>query len=515
MPPRSSLTSSFSITDANNEVVCPLRNQDGSSCRKRCIGEKRYRSMQEHIRRAHPEHYISKLPATEESFMLMINTPPSERPQSQHNSGAGPPGLSSSPPGGPTANIVNGSSIHQNKPYHQENGALKPNAQGVPRNPDNEYPLGSMLHAASAAATLAQLHNHKLAERDWDDGWHSDNEKGRMSRASIELPPIHMANPDVTSEPFPGMNHNRPRELLPSILSTSPPGRSSTLPPLQRPMGPARPRKQSVSKRSREAHHKKQRSRGSGSDWLRRIQNEASALDRLRPGGPIKAMSAEPSEFGKRWEDLIDAAASATEDIDEDRTPVPQSPISIHRASLPPFPHHTFQHQQTHGYQASPLQQALTPPSYAQEAPEPFPSVESNESGDVFNMDSRGLSDSSPNYSSQNPQIYCAACGGIAQLKESYACTECPEEAAVGGVVDAARCRVAALKDPVAVARLRVNLIPPAKADETAAGNVLEVVEVGSQQENGDDEDENPRDALSEGGSITKPATGRGHTCWP
>lgn len=38
MPPRSSLTSSFSITDSNNEVVCPLRNQDGSSCRKRCLG---------------------------------------------------------------------------------------------------------------------------------------------------------------------------------------------------------------------------------------------------------------------------------------------------------------------------------------------------------------------------------------------------------------------------------------------------------------------------------------------
>ena len=36
--------------------------------------------MQEHIRRAHPEHYIPKLPATEESFQLMINTPPSERP---------------------------------------------------------------------------------------------------------------------------------------------------------------------------------------------------------------------------------------------------------------------------------------------------------------------------------------------------------------------------------------------------------------------------------------------------
>ncbi|KAL7791016.1 hypothetical protein V8C37DRAFT_166343 [Trichoderma ceciliae] len=81
MPPRSSLTSSFSITDSNNEVVCPLQNQDGSSCRKRCIGEKRYRSMQEHIRRAHPEHYISKLPATEESFLLMISTPPQDRRQ--------------------------------------------------------------------------------------------------------------------------------------------------------------------------------------------------------------------------------------------------------------------------------------------------------------------------------------------------------------------------------------------------------------------------------------------------
>ncbi len=147
-------------------------------------------------------------------------------------------------------------------------------------------------------------------------------------------------------------------------------------------------------------------------------------------------MSAEPSDYGKRWEDLIDAAASATEDIDEDRTPVglrspypdlpaltfqvPQSPVSVHRASLPPFPQQPFQ-----GYQASPLQQALTPPSYVQEGPEPFPSVESGESGDVFNMDSRGLSDSSPTYSSQRVQIYCAACQSVSVLKDSYACTEC------------------------------------------------------------------------------------------
>lgn len=35
--------------------------------------------MQEHIRRAHPEYYISKLPATRQSFELMVSTLPHER----------------------------------------------------------------------------------------------------------------------------------------------------------------------------------------------------------------------------------------------------------------------------------------------------------------------------------------------------------------------------------------------------------------------------------------------------
>lgn len=37
MPPKSSLTTTFSASDTN-EVVCPLMNQDGTNCRKRCIG---------------------------------------------------------------------------------------------------------------------------------------------------------------------------------------------------------------------------------------------------------------------------------------------------------------------------------------------------------------------------------------------------------------------------------------------------------------------------------------------
>jgi hypothetical protein len=134
-------------------------------------------------------------------------------------------------------------------------------------------------------------------------------------RNSVELPPLHTNNIEPTSDPFSHVNPHRRRELLPSILATSPPGRSSTLPPIQRSSGPSRPRKQSLSKRAREPQHKRQTSRGDQSQaHLRRMSYER------------KAYSAEPSSalstaYGKRWEDLIDAATSATEE-DEDRTPV-------------------------------------------------------------------------------------------------------------------------------------------------------------------------------------------------
>lgn len=134
----------------------------------------------------------------------------------------------------------------------------------------------------------------------------SDNEAHKQAmRATIELPPIHSNNLEPTSDPF---SHfvNRRRDLLPSILS--PPGRSSTLPPLQRTSSTGRPRKQSVSKRAREPQHKRQKSRGEHTH-LRRLSHDR------------KAQSAEPSFYGKRWEDLIDAATSAT-DVEDDRTPV-------------------------------------------------------------------------------------------------------------------------------------------------------------------------------------------------
>jgi hypothetical protein len=101
--------------------------------------------MQEHIRRAHPEHYIAKLPATEESFLLMINTSPSERPQG--HPGSGPP------------------HAHQTKGPSHGFRQDESNGPGTPRRFE-EYSGGAMYPAAAA---LAQLHNHKT-----DPGWDSD-----------------------------------------------------------------------------------------------------------------------------------------------------------------------------------------------------------------------------------------------------------------------------------------------------------------------------------------------------
>ncbi|KAL8735887.1 MAG: hypothetical protein Q9181_002636 [Wetmoreana brouardii] len=420
MPPKSSLTSSFSASsDVDNEVVCPLKSQDGSNCRKRCLGvsaltqsialvplvvgsidneielqEKRYRSMQEHIRRAHPEHYIAKLPATEESFQLMINTPPSERPQ---------------PPPNPSfGNTVYG---------HDRDVQVQDYAPSVaaPRSFSESYPA-----AATAAVALAQLHNHRPDSDFGSEAEHySENEfRPHPPSSSIELPPIqNHAQPET----IPLFQSPRPRELLPSILARSPPGRSSTLPPLQRKDRLSRPRKSSITQNSRKPKHERPKSK----DYPRRLSIENRKALSAEPYGPAAAAQ------GKRWEDLLEAATSANEaDSDRDLTPIPQSPSSIKRASLPPFaaavPHFD-------SYKASPLQHALTPPPPDDRGIEPFPSIESSQSssasGHNFHIPPSGLTNSdagtSPTFYSQSVQIYCAGCRRLSILKDSYACTEC------------------------------------------------------------------------------------------
>ena len=122
--------------------------------------------MQEHIRRAHPEHYIPKLPATEESFVLMVNTPPHERPQQQ-------------PPPQPPINstfeqqqqqpgafdtLPLEAPLYSSLPAYGQDSFPSfygdETAQSIEQRSSDEYRRGSLLPAASAAAALAQLHNH-------------------------------------------------------------------------------------------------------------------------------------------------------------------------------------------------------------------------------------------------------------------------------------------------------------------------------------------------------------------
>jgi hypothetical protein len=128
-------------------------------------------------------------------------------------------------------------------------------------------------------------------------------------RSSIELPPLR---DHFKQEPLPSFQASRPRELLPSILGHSPPGRSSTLPPIQRREKVSRPRKSSITQNARKSKHERTKSK----EFARRMSMDGR-----------KAFSAEPPTAawvqGKRWEDLIEAATSATEaDDDRDLTPV-------------------------------------------------------------------------------------------------------------------------------------------------------------------------------------------------
>lgn len=114
--------------------------------------------MQEHIRRAHPEYYIPKLPATEESFQRMINSPPSERPPPPPPTQAfGSAGTFTTEPKRLTELNVSVYG-HEREAYSGTQGSSAP-----PRTLEmDQYPA-----AATAAVALAQLHTHR-PDSDWE-----------------------------------------------------------------------------------------------------------------------------------------------------------------------------------------------------------------------------------------------------------------------------------------------------------------------------------------------------------
>lgn len=356
--------------------------------------------MQEHIRRAHPEYYIPKLPATKESFDLMINTPPHEHPpppdptpqqQPQHShqlsdpSGLSPAfhldaALNSTFEGVGVDFGGGGGGAYHHPLYGHHDGyvttadsdaaAVFNNMEIQRQRSSDEYRRGSLIPAASAAAALAQLQYHRA---DWDGvGGHDISQVIFPSLAHLsptvteadflqnfyhdqqsqhDLKHAHHNHFDVDpaledtsfmhdAGGFPvGSSSAEQPGLLPSSLGRSSPpphpfdhSRATTsLPPLQRRVSHSqqgRPRKSSLSQQARMAKHERRKSKE-----VKRTS-----------GGDRKAFSAEPSAatlYGKRWEDLIDAAASATEEEgSRDLTPVSSAYFCMTQPTytLPPSP---------------------------------------------------------------------------------------------------------------------------------------------------------------------------------
>ena len=142
------------------------------------------------------------------------------------------------------------------------------------------------------------------------DNYSEPDVKREPMRSSMELPSLR---DQFRQDGISSYQSGRPRELLPSILAHSPPGRFNSLPPINRSTKPRqRPRKPSVGEHARKPKHERTKSK----EFTRRLSVDGR-----------KAMSAEPPTAawvqGKRWEDLIEAATSATEaDDGRDLTPV-------------------------------------------------------------------------------------------------------------------------------------------------------------------------------------------------
>ncbi|KAI5361544.1 hypothetical protein Slin14017_G082770 [Septoria linicola] len=419
MPPRSStthLTSQFAVSSTDNEVVCPLRNQDSSACRKRCLGEKKYRSMQEHIRRAHPEYYIAKLPATKESFELMITSPPHERPaidpnhanhhhSHSHSSHSNNNHITqhSDPSGYHSIGQHDGGYYTADDPHAL---ALYNGMQAEQRS-SGEYRRGSLIPTMSAASALAQLHYHRSdSETGWGENnmqnyFHDTNHDYKSNQLHVD-PALQDTGFSMHDQAY-NVGDQDQQGLLPNNLVRSPQDRT-TLPPLQRSVSRSgqmgRPRKSSLTS-ARISKHERKRSK---------------ELGQLHPG--------------RRWEDLIEAAASATEEEgSRDLTPIPaspyQSPQVNNRTSLPPF----ALGSQFQSFQASPLNRALTPP-----APEhtgldlqTFPA----DSGSQFHiMNPSSIDSTSPMFNANKSEggvhaSYCSGCRRPASINDMFGCSGC------------------------------------------------------------------------------------------
>ncbi|KAF2857804.1 hypothetical protein K470DRAFT_260449, partial [Piedraia hortae CBS 480.64] len=415
-----------SSTGSLLETSCRLRNPDGSKCRKRCLGDKRFRSMQEHIRRAHPEYYIPRLPATEESIERMCSSTPAPPPATHSNTLAM---VSMSSPNPRAELMTQPFQQYAHPSYYTPDTdavAIFNNMQEQQRRQD--YRRGSLLPDASAAAVLAELHYHRP-----DNQW-ADHDLGQGTTfASMQLSP-----PSAETEHVQGFFQPRNGELRPTrfrpdaslqggtYLRQSP--FASTTPETPAMVAPTLPRPLSRLPATRS----------------RRLKGKKDKRPLSEPNGNFMSQD-------KRWHELLDAATSATEEGgDESREPTPNPASSLNsppasQSLLPPFQPFT----------ASPLQHALTPPSpdvplpYSVASPSPNHTASTSPhfgatnvgnspifgheaiqpTPETINPDSMLPNAIQPldsgGFSTDGPTIYCSGCRRGNPLKDSFACTNC------------------------------------------------------------------------------------------
>lgn len=283
--------------------------------------------MQEHIRRAHPDHYIPKLPANEESFLLMIKTAPSEKPKA------------------PVDHVPKTSSLsdlfRHASPYADNVQASTYEPRGYrdfdmdePIMPNSALRRPSMLPAATA---LADLHNARIDHDDWDTDQIVCDEPLAFYNGSSHLqdglPQIesdtnyslqtYLGGPlgqdayraRMPDSPLP--KNVSPTELMRQPLPLPNSSRASSAQPFPR-VKVTKPRKASITEHARRGKHERERER------------EYKRFSHGPQDRHLKAPSVETSSlFGNKWEDLLEAAASASEADcrSRDLTPVRHSSI--------------------------------------------------------------------------------------------------------------------------------------------------------------------------------------------
>lgn len=200
------------------EVVCPLFNSDGSQCRKKCVGNFAYRSICEHIRRAHPDNWIPKLPASPETFAKMVGMIPRN--------------------GNPSGVQMGGGMIHH-VPVQQMRKptvARKPSKLSKPMDEDHyldslsppssttdsEAPgLPSLSVAAAFAARFPNYEFHPHTEDDEDvDGEHEIDEEMLQGHTETETEDEEYSAPYTHFPPYAHIHHHplpnqRPRNSKP------------------------------------------------------------------------------------------------------------------------------------------------------------------------------------------------------------------------------------------------------------------------------------------------------------